>query len=76
MKWLRRRKDKVESVWISPNYTAEQRADALIPLGGCVVIVNHPYQRCAYSGAGNCWCGRHEEHNVHDGVSWPEDGGE
>lgn len=28
-------------------------------------IVAHPYERSPYSGAGNCWCGRVEEHRLH-----------
>lgn len=27
----------------------------------------HPYARDQHSGAGNCWCGRHEEHQLHRG---------
>lgn len=28
----------------------------------------HRYERDAQSGAGNCWCGRHEAHQLHGGV--------
>lgn len=28
-------------------------------------IVAHPYERSPYSGAGNCWCGRWEDHPLH-----------
>lgn len=29
------------------------------------LIVAHPYERSHHSGAGNCWCGRVEDHRLH-----------
>jgi hypothetical protein len=29
------------------------------------VVSRHQYQRDPHSGAGNCWCGRHEGHRMH-----------
>lgn len=41
-------------------------ARAGIPLGPHGGILVHPYQRDPQSGAGNCVCGRHDKHPLHD----------
>ena len=28
-------------------------------------VSRHQYRRDSQSGAGNCWCGRHEGHRMH-----------
>jgi hypothetical protein len=30
-------------------------------------IVRHPYEASRHSGAGNCWCGRVQNHRLHIG---------
>jgi hypothetical protein len=44
---------------------SQEKSDALTVLRGVVAIKRHAYERCEYSGAGNCWCGRHERHTLH-----------
>ena len=60
-----------ERVWM-PKATADERSRALSKLGDGVLIMRHPYQRDPGSGAGNCWCGRHQSHSLHDVVIEPE----
>lgn len=36
-------------------------------------IIAHPYERSHYSGAGNCWCGRAENHRLHIPLEYAEE---
>ena len=65
--FLRERRGEVETAR-STRYTAAQKSNALTVLRGVVVIVPHPYESDPFSGAGNCWCGRHEGHALHNVV--------
>lgn len=72
MRFLRRRRDEVETVWLSDKHTAIEKGRALHVLTGAVVLVRHPYQRDPQSGSGNCWCGRHQGSTLHAVVLEPE----
>lgn len=71
--FLRERRGEIETARTT-SYTPEQKSDALTMLRGSVVIVRHPYERCRYSGAGNCWCGRDEGSPLHHVVIEPAAG--
>lgn len=65
------RQDRVETATNSDRHTAAEKSRALAVLRGSVVLVRHPYQRDPYSGAGNCWCGRHARSSLHSVVLEP-----
>jgi hypothetical protein len=69
--FLRERNGKVERCRSLDRYSSEEKADALTKLSGVVVVARHPYERCRYSGAGNCWCGRDKGSSLHDVVVAP-----
>ena len=71
MRYLRTRREKIESAWQSDRYTAKQKGDALHALGDAVVLVRHPYERDPASGASNCWCGRAQSADLHHVVMEP-----
>lgn len=58
--------DEPEKARVSDRYTSEEKSDALTRLSGAVLILRHPYERCSYSGAGNCWCGRPQNASLHE----------
>lgn len=62
--YLRNRHGMLETARTT-RYTARQKSQALAVLRGSVVIVRHPYEADPSSGAGNCWCGRHEGSSLH-----------
>jgi len=65
MRYLRERRGEVETAWASPRRSAADKSKALSVLGDAVVLVAHPYERSPFSGAGNCWCGRHATSKLH-----------
>lgn len=65
--YLRERRGKMETARKN-TFTSEEKSHALFVLRGSVVIVKHPYEQCAQSGAGNCWCGRAENEPMHNVV--------
>jgi hypothetical protein len=70
--FLRKRADgQVERARSSDRYCSEEKSNALTKLSGVVVVVRHPYERCSFSGAGNCWCGRAKNSPLHDVVMTP-----
>lgn len=70
MRFLRERRGQVETEHVN-THTATEKSRALQVLRGCVVLVAHPYERDPHSGAGNCWCGRHEGSTLHQVVMEP-----
>jgi hypothetical protein len=62
----RRGSDELEKARVPDRYTPEEKSNALTKLSGAVVILRHPYERCSYSGAGNCWCGRAQNSSLHE----------
>lgn len=66
--YLRDHRGTLETARRSDRYTAADRSRALNVLRGAVLILRHPYESDPFSGAGNCWCGRHEGSKLHDVV--------
>lgn len=52
-------------------HTAAEKSKAIDVLRDLVVIVRHPYESDPFSGAGNCWCGRHQGSSLHNIVEEP-----
>lgn len=50
-------------------YQSHRRLAWRIAGDGTDRITKHPYLRDVHSGAGNCWCGRHEESSLHANVA-------
>lgn len=71
MRFLRERRGALETAWSSPRHSAADKSRALQVLRDAVVLVAHPYERDPHSGAGNCWCGRHQGSNLHNIVVEP-----
>lgn len=65
MLFLRKRKDNVERGHMNEKFTSEEKAHAYFVLEGQVLALRHPYDRCRWSGSGNCWCGHHKSHSIH-----------
>lgn len=64
--FLRWRNGILEVARWSNRYTAADRSRAIDVLRGSVLILRHPYEADPFSGAGNCWCGRSTQSELHN----------
>jgi hypothetical protein len=76
MRFLHKRGDTVDQGRMDEKFTARERAHAYFVLDGQISLLRHPYDRDPGSGSGNCWCGYHQSHVIHEIVEIPQSKGE